>query len=72
MKEKIKLNITLIAVCVCVLSFSLLFASYGYFFQLDKDRHVNELLVEYLDKNSNTLSNHNVPIYYNVQNIVDL
>ena len=69
MKEKIKLNITLIVVCVCVLSFSLLFASYGYFFQLDKDKHVNELLVEYLDKNSNTLSNHNVPMSFDSNSV---
>ena len=63
-KEKIKLNITLIVVCVCVLSFSLLYASYGYFFKIDNDDNGEILSVEYLDKNNNTLSTHNEPMTF--------
>lgn len=68
-KEKIRLNITLIVVCVCVLSFSLLWASYGYFFKLDDNETTNNLLVEYLDKNNNTISTHNVPMAFDANEV---
>lgn len=67
-KEKIKLNVTLIVICVCVLSFSLLWVSYGYFFKLDNDVE-DSLLVEYLDKNGNTLSTHNVPMTFDLNSV---
>ena len=67
-KEKIKLNVTLIVICVCVLSFSLLWVSYGYFFKIDNDVE-ESLLVEYLDKNGNTLSTHNVPMTFDLGSV---